>query len=52
MSQTPEIKIKAAYEAYDRHPLGEPGEWGSLAAFYTADLLRRQETQAGRVGGP
>jgi len=29
-------EIDASYAAYDRHPLGEPDEWGDLAAFRQA----------------
>jgi hypothetical protein len=28
--------VDAAYEAYDRHPIGEPDEWGDLASFRSA----------------
>lgn len=29
-------KIDAEYVAYDKHPLGEPDEWGDLASFRAA----------------
>ena len=29
-------EIDAMYEAYDRHPLDEPDEWGDLASFREA----------------
>ena len=38
-----EAEIDAAYEMYDRLPLDEPDEWGSLASFHEANLLHRQE---------
>lgn len=38
-----EAEIDAAYEAYDRHPLDEPDEWGDLASFHEANLRHRQE---------
>jgi len=41
-----EAEIDAAYEAYDRHPLDEPDEWGDLASFHEANLLHRQGLQA------
>lgn len=47
-----EAEIDAAYEAYERHPLGEPDEWGDLASFLDANLLHRQElrsTDGGRL---
>ena len=42
------VQIDAAYEAYDRHPLDEPDEWGDLAGFHDANLRHKAET---RVGG-
>jgi Arc/MetJ family transcription regulator len=30
------VRIDAAYEAYDDHPLDEPDEWGDLASFRSA----------------
>ena len=48
MPQNREADLDAAYEAYDRHPLDEPDEWGDLAAFLHANLLHRQEMQVGR----
>lgn len=41
-----QAEIDAAYEAYDRHPLDEPDEWGDLASFHEANLLHRQELRA------
>ena len=41
-----EVEIDAAYEAYDRHPLDEPDEWGDLASFHEANLLHRQDLRA------
>ena len=38
--------IDAAYEAYDRHPLDEPDEWGDLAAFRDANLRHKAATRA------
>ncbi|WP_419924769.1 DUF2191 domain-containing protein [Candidatus Poriferisocius sp.] len=38
-----EAVIDAAYEAYDRHPLDEPDEWGDLASFHGANRAARQE---------
>lgn len=29
-------EIDASYEAYDRHPIDEPDEWGDLASFHEA----------------
>jgi hypothetical protein len=29
-------EIDASYQAYDRHPLDEPDEWGDLASFREA----------------
>jgi len=29
-------ELDAQYAAYDAHPLGEPDEWGDLAAFRAA----------------
>lgn len=29
-------EIDASYEAYDRHPLDEPDEWGDLESFHRA----------------
>ena len=40
-------EIDAAYEAYDRHSLDEPDEWGDLVSFHEANLLARQEAAAG-----
>ena len=42
-------EIDAAYEAYDRHPLDEPDEWGDLASFLAASRLRKQAMQPGRA---
>ena len=42
MPQHREAEIDAAYEAYDRHPLDEPDEWGDLAAFLDANLLHKR----------
>ena len=42
MSSTRKADIDAAYEAYDRHPLDEPDEWGDLAAFLHVNLLHRR----------
>ncbi len=41
-----EAEIDAAYEAYDRHPLDEPDEWGDLASFHEANLIHCQELRA------
>jgi hypothetical protein len=30
------VEIDASYAAYDEHPLDEPDEWGSLAAWRDA----------------
>lgn len=38
--------IDAAYEAYDRHPLDEPDEWGDLASFQETNRAARQEAGA------
>jgi hypothetical protein len=29
-------EVDASYAAYDKHPLGEPDEWGDLASFRRA----------------
>ena len=29
-------ELDAGYSAYDRHPIGEPDEWGDLASFREA----------------
>ena len=29
-------EIDSAYEAYDRHPIDEPDEWGDLESFRAA----------------
>lgn len=29
-------EIEASYEAYDRHPIDEPDEWGDLESFRRA----------------
>jgi hypothetical protein len=29
-------EIDAAYEAYDKHPINEPDEWGDLESFRAA----------------
>ncbi len=42
MPQHRDAEIDAAYEAYDRHPLDEPDEWGDLAAFLNANLLHKR----------
>ena len=42
MPRNREAEIDAAYEAYDRHPLGEPDEWGDVAAFLHANLLHKR----------
>lgn len=39
-------EIDAAYEAYDRHPLDEPDEWGDLASFHAANDRQKAETSA------
>lgn len=39
--------IDAAYEAYDRHPLDEPDEWGDLASFHEANRMARQAAADG-----
>ena len=49
MPQNREAEIDAAYEAYDRHPLDEPDDWGDLAAFLDANLLSKQAMQLGRA---
>lgn len=38
--------VDAAYEAYDRHPVDEPDEWGDLASFQEANRVVRQEARA------
>ena len=43
-------EIDAAYEAYDRHPLDEPDEWGDLASFHAANL--RHKTEMRTAGEP
>lgn len=45
-------QIDAAYEAYNRHPLDEPDEWGDLASFHDANLRHKAETRAARERGP
>lgn len=40
------VVIDAAYEAYDRHPLDEPDEWGDLASFHEANRTARHEAGA------
>ncbi len=40
-------EIDAAYEAYDRHPLDEPDEWGDLASFLRGNLRHKSELRAG-----
>ena len=39
-------EIDAAYDAYDRHPLDEPDEWGDLAGFHDANLRHKAEQRA------
>jgi hypothetical protein len=39
-------EIDAAYDAYDRHPLDEPDEWGDLASFHAANLGHGKEMRA------
>jgi hypothetical protein len=31
-----DAEIEKAYQAYDRHPVDEPDEWGDLASFRRA----------------
>ena len=31
---------------YDRHPLGEPDEWGDLASFHAANLRHKKDMRA------
>ena len=45
-----EAEIDAAYEAYERHPLDGPDEWGDLASFHEANLKHRHELRAGGDG--
>ena len=40
--QNRQADIDAEYEAYDRHPLDEPDDWGDLASFLHANLLRKR----------
>ena len=42
MSSSRKVGIDAAYEAYDRHTLDEPDEWGDVAAFLHANLLHKR----------
>ena len=42
-----EGEIDAAYEAYDRYPIDEPDDWGSLASFHTTNLRHRAEAGTG-----
>ena len=47
MPQNRKTAIDAAYEAYDRHPLDEPDDWGDLASLHAANLLHQQEMRVG-----
>ena len=49
MSSSRKAGIDAADEAYDRHPLDEPDEWGDVAAFLVAGRLREQAMQPGHA---
>lgn len=40
-----DAEIDAAYEAYDRHPLDEPDEWGDLESFHAANARHRGENR-------
>ncbi|MDE0669487.1 MAG: DUF2191 domain-containing protein [bacterium] len=40
-----DAEIDAAYEAYDRHSLEEPDEWGDLATFHAANADQRGQNQ-------
>ena len=42
MQQNRKAEIDANYEAYHRHPLDEPDEWGDLASFLDANLLHKR----------
>ena len=42
MSSSRKADVDAAYEAYDRHLLDEPDEWGDLVAFLHANLLHKR----------
>ena len=39
-------EIDAAYEAYGRHPLNQPDEWGDMVSFHEANRAARQEAGA------
>lgn len=36
LSRQRAAEIDKSYAAYDRHPLGEPDEWGDLDSFHEA----------------
>ena len=45
-----DAEVDSAYEAYERHPLEEPDEWGDLASFLEANHRHRHEPRASDEG--